>query len=116
MINLGTNDFSTMVDPTQAEFEAAYVALLERIRAVYPDAVILCTLGPGSGAEHTTPFGYITNAVQARVAQGDAKVTTFELPPTNSSDGYGCDWHPSLLTHQRMADALVTTLRSELGW
>jgi lysophospholipase L1-like esterase len=116
VIHLGTNDFSTMVDPAQADFETAYAALLGRIRAAYPDAVILCTLGPGSGAEHTTALAFIENAVQSRVAQGDAKVTTFELPPTNSSDGYGCDWHPSLQTHERMAEALTAALRVELGW
>jgi hypothetical protein len=116
VLNLGTNDFSTTVDPPQADFEAAYVALLERIRAAYPDAAILCTLGPGSGAEHTTAVGFIANAVEARVAQGDAKVTTFTLPATNASDGYGCDWHPSLRTHERMAEALTAALRAELGW
>ncbi len=116
VVNLGTNDFGTMVDPPQADFETAYAALLARIRAAYPDAVIFCTLGPGSGTEHTTSLGFIANAVQARVAEGDTKVTTFALPATNSSDGYGCDWHPSLRTHERMAEALTAALRAELGW
>ena len=116
VINLGTNDFSTTMDPAEVDFETAYVALLGRIRSAYPDAVIFCTLGPGSGAEHSTALGYIANAVQARVMAGDAKVTTFALPATSADDGYGCDWHPSLPTHERMAEAMTAALRAGLGW
>jgi lysophospholipase L1-like esterase len=117
VINLGTNDFSTAVDPSQADFEAAYAALLSDVRAAYPDALILCTVGPLlSGTDLATARSFIANAVQARAAQGDTKVKAFELAPTNPSDGYGCDWHPSLRTHEIMADALTATLRAELGW
>ena len=116
VINLGNNDLSTTTDPSQVEFETAYAALLERIRTAYPDALILCTLGPGSGGDHAIFFGYIENVVQARIAQGDTKVTSFVLPATDANDGFGCDWHPSLATHERMAEALVAALRAELGW
>jgi lysophospholipase L1-like esterase len=117
VINLSTNDFSTAVDPAQADFETAYAALIERVRAAYPEAVILCTVGPMlSGADLSTARSYISNAVQARVAAGDSGVKTFELAPTDAANGYGCDWHPSLRTHEIMAEALTGVLRSELGW
>ncbi len=117
VINLSTNDFSTAVDPAQADFETAYAALIERVRAAYPEAVILCTVGPLlSGADLSTARSYISNAVQARVAAGDARVKTFELAPTDPANGYGCDWHPSLRTHEIMAEALTGVLRTELGW
>jgi lysophospholipase L1-like esterase len=117
VINLGTNDFSTLVDPTQPEFETAYGELLGRVRSAYPAAVIMCTIGPMlGGTDLTTARSFIQSAVQARAAQGDTLVRTFELAPTNPSDGYGCDWHPSLRTHEIMAEALTAALRSELGW
>jgi lysophospholipase L1-like esterase len=117
VINLGTNDFSTVSDPSQQEFEQAYGKLLEHIRGVYPEALILATVGPLlNGADLTTARTYINDVVQARNQAGDAKVKSFELTPTNAADGYGCDWHPSLRTHQIMADTLVATLRTELGW
>jgi lysophospholipase L1-like esterase len=117
IINLGTNDFSTMVDPTNAEFEAAYVTLLERVRAAYPDATILCTVGPLlNGTDLATARSTITNAVQARIDAGDGKVETFELAETDPANGYGCDYHPSQRTHQIMADTLTATLRTALGW
>jgi len=117
VVNLGTNDFSTMSDPTRPQFEQAYGALLERIRAAYPDALILATVGPLlTGADLTTARTYIDAVVAARTAAGDAQVKSFELAPQNAADGYGCDWHPSARTHQLMAEVLATRLRAELDW
>jgi len=28
----------------------------------------------------------------------------------------GCDYHPSLKTHQKMGDRLVAALKADLGW
>jgi hypothetical protein len=117
VINLGTNDMSTLSDPSEPEFTSAYVDLLTRVRTAYPDALILCTVGPLlNGADLTTARAYIAAAVQQRVSAGDTEVQTFELAPTNASDGYGCDYHPSLRTHEIMAEALTSTLETELGW
>jgi lysophospholipase L1-like esterase len=117
VINLGTNDMSTLTDPSEQEFTSAYVDLLTRVRTAYPDALILCTVGPLlNGTDLTTARAYIAAAVQQRVSAGDGDVQTFELAPTNASDGYGCDYHPSLRTHEIMADVLTTTLEAELGW
>ena len=116
VINLGTNDFSTDVDPSVADFEAAYVSLLERVRAAYPAASVFCTVGPLlGGADLATARASIENAVAARVAAGDTGVEVFELAETNPSDGYGCDYHPSPRTHEIMAEALIDALE-QLDW
>jgi lysophospholipase L1-like esterase len=117
VVNLSTNDFSTSLDPTQEEFESAYVTLLERIRAAHPNAVILCTVGPMlTGSDLSTARRYIGNAVKARVEAGDDRVATIEFAPQDASNGHGCDWHPSLRTHEIMAQTLTGVLRVELGW
>jgi lysophospholipase L1-like esterase len=117
VINLGTNDFSTAVDPSDTDFDAAYVNLLAHLRAVYPGALLLCTVGPLlNGTDLTTARADIAAAVQTRNAAGDTQVETFELAPTDPANGYGCDYHPSLATHQVMADALTSVLRAKLGW
>ena len=69
-----------------------------------------------SGTDLGTVKGYIQNAVDARIAAGDERVTTFDLPTQNGANGYGCDWHPSLATHEIMAEVLVNVLRDEMGW
>jgi lysophospholipase L1-like esterase len=117
VINLGTNDFSTDSDPSEAEFVSAYAALLERVRGVYPSALVLCTVGPLlNGTDLTTARAQIESAVAQRVAAGDAGLRTFELAPQDASNGLGCDYHPSLVTHEIMADVLTATLEIELGW
>lgn len=114
VVNLGTNDMSTSVDPSQAEFEAGYRAFLEHLRDVYPDAHIFCTNGPMlSGTDLSTLMGYIDNVVEAL---GDPKITSFDIAPQDGSDGYGCDWHPSLERHEKVATVVTAELRDKLGW
>jgi lysophospholipase L1-like esterase len=114
VVNLGTNDFSTAVDPDQATFVAGYRALLTRIRGHYPNAHILCTNGPMlSGADLATLRGYLQSVV---TELSDPKVSTFEIPPQDGSDGFGCDWHPSAARHQKVAAVVEAALRDALGW
>jgi lysophospholipase L1-like esterase len=114
VVNLGTNDFSTDDDPTQAEFQAAYLALLQTIRGKYPNARIVCTNGPMlSGTDLTTVRSYIQSVVETLA---DPKVQSLEIPAQDGSDGYGCDWHPSQARHEKMAELLTTALKSALGW
>ena len=114
VVNLGTNDLSTSIDPDKATFEAAYRALLQRIRQAYPTARILCTNGPLlNGTELTTVRGYITDVV---TSMADARITTFEIEPQDGSDGYGCQYHPSLAEHQKVAAVVTAALKTALGW
>jgi lysophospholipase L1-like esterase len=116
VINLGTNDFSTTVDPSNADFEGAYAALLERVRAAYPDAFILCTVGPLlAGADLATARAAISGGVAAFAAAGGSNVRAWDMNVANA-DPPGCDYHPNLATHRAMADALTAELRAELGW
>ena len=115
LINLGTNDFSTDNDPTESQFTGAYVALLEDLRNAYPNALLLCTVAPLlSGAEQTLVMGYIQQAVDTRSTSGDTKVKVIDL--STDAVGWGCDWHPSIATHEAMAALFTTALKSELGW
>ena len=114
IINLGTNDFSTNQDPSEAEFTNAYRALLLRVRGKYPKALILCTNGPLLyGADLDNVRRFIAKAI---ADTGDGNMTTFDIPSQSASDGLGCSYHPSLKTHQKMADRLTAALKDELGW
>lgn len=114
VINLGTNDFSTTVDPTPMQFGDAYRTFLQHIRSKYPPALILCTVAPLlNGTALTRARAAIDAAVSAT---GDAKIKSFTMDPADPADGFGCDYHPSIKTHQKMAAALTATLKTELGW
>jgi lysophospholipase L1-like esterase len=115
VINLGTNDFSTEGDPSESEFLGAYVGLLEKIRDVYPDARILCTVAPLlSQAESELVMGYLQKAVDTRAGAGDGNVARIDLSVDN--EGWGCDWHPSIATHEAMAALLESELKTSMGW
>jgi len=115
LINLGTNDFSSQVDPTAEVFTAGYVALLARLRARYPGAHILCTVGPMlSGTDLDAARSGIEAAVTLRQADGDQRVSSYALTTLNSSPG--CGFHPSTSTHAEMATELAVPVAAALGW
>jgi lysophospholipase L1-like esterase len=117
IINLGTNDFSTNDDPTRSEFEQGYQSFLQHIRSKNPDAFILCTNGPMlTGTDLSTARTYIETVVKALNDAGDARIGTFRMDPQDRENGLGCDWHPSLTTHEIMAAELELALKAALGW
>jgi hypothetical protein len=101
----------------QGPFSTAYKALLTTVRSKYPDALILCAIGPmlyGTGLSSAT--SYITAAVADVNAAGDPKVKVLNLGQQDASKGTGCDWHPNVAENQRMAELLIQELRASLGW
>jgi len=113
VINLGSNDFYVgSNDNPSATFTAAYVAFLQRLRAVYPNAHLFATASGNAG--HLQPAATATSAaVQARNAAGDAKVYFLAY----DSIGYSaCEYHPSVAEHQTMSNNLVAAIRSATGW
>jgi lysophospholipase L1-like esterase len=114
VINLGTNDYSTADDPPQDVFVPAYVALLERVRQGYPDAFILTTVGNLlNGQDIPDARAAIAAAVAEFQARGGDRIAVWEMNVANTAPG--CDFHPSIATHQAMAEALTAQLRSLLG-
>lgn len=126
VVNLGTNDFSIglseeEVTAMREEYRAAYVEFLTHLRALHPDATLVATVGPMMSDSY--PPGYrawtsirsdVQGVVEGLVEGGDSKVLYFEF--ATQSAPYGEDWHPTLATHQKMADALGAFIREELGW
>jgi lysophospholipase L1-like esterase len=115
VIDLGTNDFWNG-DPGPG-FEKAYEAFLARVRARYPRAHVVAFIGPMlAGDALKQARTYIAAAVAAARAGGDARVSTFEVPAQSPADGYGCDYHPSVATHTKMAERLADEIRRVTGW
>lgn len=122
VINLGTNDFAPEVEDTSG-FSAAYSRLLDGVRRRYPEAYVLCTVGPllndvspPGKRPLSTVRSALENAVRARAEAGDRNAGVLEFSAPSPAEGHGCDYHPSRATHRRMADVLATRLRQALGW
>jgi lysophospholipase L1-like esterase len=116
VLNLGTNDFAKG-DPGQAYVDA-YAGMVKQIRGHYPDAYILCAVGSMlGGTELTQDIKYVKGIVDAAKTGGDTKVSFVDLGQQDgNTNGLGCDYHPSLKTHQIMADTLTAAIKTLTGW
>ena len=107
VVNLGTNDFSATI--AQADFVAAYVALLTDVRAHHPAVPIFCVSWPSWGATHAA---WVATAIAA-FAQADVHEVAFTV---DDADGWGCDYHPGQLMQQKLGATLATAISTTLGW
>jgi lysophospholipase L1-like esterase len=114
VVNLGTNDFSPP-GPDHAAYNAAYSAFLKQIRGHYPDALLLAVVGtmlsdgfPTGVMAWTTNQSDVSGVVSELAAQGDTNVHYLALTPQSAP--FGEDYHPTLATHQQMAQAVATEL------
>jgi hypothetical protein len=111
VVALGTNDFSTAVKPTQAQYSTAYKAFLARMRGNYPAAQILCLTYEVDAYQKR----YVDALVQEVAAGGDARVGRVHMPALNPSTDLGCHWHPNAAGHRKYADALIPEARKFLA-
>jgi hypothetical protein len=116
IINLGTNDIATG-DPGTA-YETAYTAFVQTVRSRSPNAWIFATIGSMlDGSDLASIKTHMTNVVNAL---GDPKVVTFDMGTqpmgSNGEIPTGCDWHPNVADHQRMAEIIRARLQTHLGW
>lgn len=119
VINLGTNDWGPG-DPG-TPYETAYKSFIATVRSHYPDAWIFLTIGSMTGEPGLSQVkAHLANVVAAGAATGDQKLASFDLGVQNmGADGSvptGCDWHPNVADHQRMAGILQQQLSAKLGW
>ena len=114
VLNLGTNDDTYAgkdLETRGKEYQDGYVDFLKLIREKNPDAAIICTLGI-MGCEELYPY------IEAAVAEvNDPKISCYLSPTQNAADGYGADWHPSPITHEKnsylLADKICTAIGRE---
>jgi endoglucanase len=111
IINLGTNDINPG-DPG-VPYETAYASFIQNVRSRYPNAWIFATIGSMlAGSELAAINTHLANVV---AAVGDPKVITFDMG-TQDTSTTGCDWHPDVEDHERMAEILKEQIRTRLGW
>jgi lysophospholipase L1-like esterase len=122
LINLGTNDFYQS-NPDEAEWTGAYKDFIARVRSFYPKAEIYVAIGsmlsdtfPEGNRALSTIRSYLTRMVDGFRVGGDAHIRMLEFAEQSSDDGYGAAYHPSLATHEKMAEKLTETLQHDLRW
>lgn len=115
-INLGTNDLSTNnYDVTL--LKQGYQKLLQLVRAHNPKAKIVFLCGSMLSGKELAIAKQLLDEVKTEANKaGDKDVYRFDFTPQAGDLGYGNDWHPSLLQHEKMAAELAAYLRALMHW
>lgn len=116
VINLGTNDntWTKGIQERADLFGAAYYEFIEQVREANPNAYIICSLGVMGSR--------LLPEIKEQVAlysanTGDYRITTFEFDYRDGvNDGFGAGFHPSAVTHQKMADKIIPFIEQIMGW
>jgi hypothetical protein len=57
----------------------------------------------------------VTDGIATAIAAlGDPRIQSFDLPIQSGT--LGCAGHPTVATHQKLADVLTAQLKKTLGW
>ena len=114
VINLGTNDFSTQPHPPEEVFARGYEALIADVRRAYPEVTLFIVAGPRMKAPANA---YLRALVERQRARDGGRTHLALIEDTLETPGdFGCDSHPSVTGHQKMAAQLEPVLSSVLGW
>lgn len=116
VINLGTNDYSSVPFPENEAFIEAYVSLLQAVRTRYPQAFIFAIGGPLM--LEPAPRMIELAVERFRVANDDDLVeyVLIEDNLERSAEDFGCDWHPNVNGHGKIAAQLTPVIARQLGW
>jgi lysophospholipase L1-like esterase len=116
VISLGTNDFSTPLNPGEkwstradlrVDYERTYVAFVQGLRVRYPQARFL--LWSTDGAEGEIQVRARNVAASLRAA-GETRVDFVAIDGLAMT---GCQWHPSEADDRRIADALAVAIEGD---
>ncbi len=94
--------------PTEREIIDAYKDFTGKIRKAYPEARIICALGPMDATKAGSPWpGYVQKAV---AEMQDPAVYTLFFPYLQK------DGHPKVRDHRVMADTLIHFIDRNIKW
>lgn len=118
VVNLGTNDYSyaNQAGITDTEklarleaFKTQYMAFIEYLHAIYPNAHIVLFYGL---MNENKAIIDATNEMYEILLPKVVNLSQIKV----SGDAQGCAYHPSVASHKAVANLLVNHIKSKLGW
>ena len=111
VINLGTNDasYTRTIPEREAQFKPEYKKFLHQVREANREAAIVVVFGIMDGRLNDV----IRDTVIECQAE-DHRLFYYESPQQDLADGLGSDFHPSKVTHKKVADGLSRFIREKL--
>lgn len=112
VIYLGTNDFSTGLQPAQKVFVKNYIKLLSEIKDNYgKDHPILCVAPKHDPLQET----YIRSAIESSGLSG-IHFLPLSHSVHNSVGDMGADGHPNGSGHRKIAFSVIPVVSTIMGW
>jgi len=110
IINLGTNDYSTQPAPPADLFLSSYKTFITLIRNRYGNNIqLFLVCGPMIGNP-------CCQYVQQVVLDNQPNVHYVDLQGILQQSDLGCDYHPNVSGHTKMADKTIPVIASALNW
>jgi len=110
VINLGTNDYSTQPNPPSDIYIGAYLGFITGLRKRYGNGVkLFLVCGPMIGDP-------CCQYVQNVVAQAQPNAYYVNLQGILQSGDLGCDYHPNVNGHAKMAAITIPIIAKALNW
>ncbi|MCR5154931.1 MAG: GDSL family lipase [Lachnospiraceae bacterium] len=110
IINIGTNDasYTRRIAERDKEFCDVYKSFVKKLSCEYPLSRILCTIG----VMRDEVDNDIKEVVGELRDEGTKNVSFIKWPLQLEEDGYATDFHPSAVTHKKMAKQLTELILS----
>lgn len=112
LVNLGTNDFSTIICPTPEQYVGNYLQLIKSLRKHYGAVPILCVTPHSAGR-------YLLAALQLLHERcvGEEQVFFAEpMPGVVNYEDLGASWHPNREGQRKIAMTLIPKVSAITGW
>jgi len=116
VINLGTNDYSTLPHPDKAVFKRHYEQLIENIVKVYGPIPVFCVVGPMT---NEPCYSIVKEVVEDyNLIHLGTKVYFAGIPDglLNNTTDLGSDGHPSYRGQRKSAAYLVPLMANVMKW
>ena len=116
VINLGTNDFSTLPFPDKEVFQSGYEKLINEVRKQYGDLPVFCVVGPMTDEPC---YSYVKEMVENFRSANKNKNVYFIGIPTYLMDpdkDLGSDTHPNYHGAHKMAAHVLPVISTIVKW
>jgi hypothetical protein len=116
VINLGTNDYSTLPHPDKAVFKHHYEQLIENIVNLYGTIPVFCVVGPMTDEPC---YSIVKEVVEDyNLLHLGTKVYFAGIPDglLNNTTDLGSDGHPSYRGQRKSAAYLVPLMANVMKW
>ena len=116
VINLGTNDYSTLPHPDKAVFKRQYERLIEKVVEVYGSVPVFCVVGPMT---NEPCYSIVKEVVDDyKLTHHDTRIYFAGIPDRllNNTSDLGSDGHPSYRGQRKTAFSLVPLMANVLKW